>query len=279
MTRRPNMSAVAAVIVTVGLRIITERKEDTSVDGGVLPSIDRGTSGGGILDRRPSGFLPVESSDEVPMEVAEDTASTPIVRTPLGGVGLELVTSLFASAFTVGVHNLGQFGSEVFIRLAWIVAALAATLALVFAWTMPNFRRYASLTGATLFSGLTFWATALSALSVYTAWFTGGQRTSSWGPFVWLFNAVAFGLFTRQLGKLRSRALSEDLNAASAQFALSLVSAPREDKAVMEKLDALADQQHALSQEVAELLRRHSQPAWHGPRIVGGALRVLGWMR
>ena len=54
----PDYGRVAAVLVRIGLRMVSEteelEQEDGDVDGGVLPGVDRGTSGGGLLDRRAS---------------------------------------------------------------------------------------------------------------------------------------------------------------------------------------------------------------------------------
>ena len=65
-TAGPDYERVAAVLVRIGLRMVTEGKvhEDTGqdkveqegsdVDGGLLPGVDRGAGGGGLLDRRAS---------------------------------------------------------------------------------------------------------------------------------------------------------------------------------------------------------------------------------
>ena len=51
----PDYERVAAVLVRIGLRMVNEeRLEHTDADGGVLPGVDRGTGGGGVLDRRAS---------------------------------------------------------------------------------------------------------------------------------------------------------------------------------------------------------------------------------
>jgi hypothetical protein len=67
-TAGPDYERVAAVLVQIGLRIVHEgtvlegivsedkqdkvEREDSDVDGGLLPGVDRGASGGGLLDRR-----------------------------------------------------------------------------------------------------------------------------------------------------------------------------------------------------------------------------------
>ena len=53
----PDYERVAAVLVRIGLRMVNEEKmeqEHSDADGGVLPGVDRGTGGGGLLDRRAS---------------------------------------------------------------------------------------------------------------------------------------------------------------------------------------------------------------------------------
>lgn len=51
----PNYARVAAVLVTVSLRLVMDREGDGDVDGGVLPSVDRRTSNRRLLDRGPVG--------------------------------------------------------------------------------------------------------------------------------------------------------------------------------------------------------------------------------
>lgn len=71
-TAGPDYERVAAVLVRIGLRMVVEgmvnedtvhevavhgdkvEQEGSDVDGGLLPGVDRGTSGGGLLDRRAS---------------------------------------------------------------------------------------------------------------------------------------------------------------------------------------------------------------------------------
>jgi hypothetical protein len=66
-TAGPDYERVAAVLVAIGLRMVSEgmvneetvhdekvEREDSDADGGLLPGVDRGTSGGGLLDRRAS---------------------------------------------------------------------------------------------------------------------------------------------------------------------------------------------------------------------------------
>jgi hypothetical protein len=74
-TACPDYERVAAVLVAIGLRMVHEGvvhegvvhegvvnedkhdkvgQEDSDVDGGLLPGVDRGASGGGLLDRRAS---------------------------------------------------------------------------------------------------------------------------------------------------------------------------------------------------------------------------------
>ncbi len=63
----PDYERVAAVLVRIGLRMVVEgmvnedtvhedkvEQEGSDVDGGLLPGVDGGTSGGGLLDRRAS---------------------------------------------------------------------------------------------------------------------------------------------------------------------------------------------------------------------------------
>ena len=52
----PDYERVAAVLVRIGLRMVSEEVDrgQTDVDGGVLPGVDGGASGGGLLDRRAS---------------------------------------------------------------------------------------------------------------------------------------------------------------------------------------------------------------------------------
>jgi hypothetical protein len=54
----PDYGRVAAVLVRIGQRIVSEseevEQEESDVDGGLLPGIDRGAGGGGLLDRRAS---------------------------------------------------------------------------------------------------------------------------------------------------------------------------------------------------------------------------------
>jgi len=49
----PDYERVAAVLVRIGLRMVSEERQEHT-DGGVLPGVDRGAGGGGILDRRAS---------------------------------------------------------------------------------------------------------------------------------------------------------------------------------------------------------------------------------
>lgn len=70
-TAGPDYERVAAVLVRIGLRMLNEgmvsegmvnednednedevEQEDSDVDGGLLPGVDRGTGSGGLLDRR-----------------------------------------------------------------------------------------------------------------------------------------------------------------------------------------------------------------------------------
>ena len=56
-TAGPDYERVAAVLVRIGLRMVNEDKveqEGSDADDGVLPGVDRGTSGGRVLDRRAS---------------------------------------------------------------------------------------------------------------------------------------------------------------------------------------------------------------------------------
>jgi hypothetical protein len=69
-TAGPDYERVAAVLVRIGLRMLHEstvhestvdedqqdkvEREESDVDGGLLPGVDRGASGGGLLDRRAS---------------------------------------------------------------------------------------------------------------------------------------------------------------------------------------------------------------------------------
>ena len=64
-TAGPDYERVAAVLVRIGLRMVSEgtvnedkqdkvEQEGSDVDGGLLPGVDRGTGGGGLLDRRAS---------------------------------------------------------------------------------------------------------------------------------------------------------------------------------------------------------------------------------
>ncbi|MGO9027543.1 MAG: hypothetical protein ACLQOZ_02785 [Acidimicrobiales bacterium] len=66
-TAGPDYERAAAVLVRIGLRMVNEGKvhegtvhedkaeqEGSDVDGGPLPGVDRGASGGGLLDRRAS---------------------------------------------------------------------------------------------------------------------------------------------------------------------------------------------------------------------------------
>ena len=56
----PDYERVAAVLVRIGLRLVTESERNESseheggndADGGLLQSVDRGTGSGGLLDRR-----------------------------------------------------------------------------------------------------------------------------------------------------------------------------------------------------------------------------------
>ena len=54
----PDYERVAAVLVRIGLRMVSEREhveeEGSDADGGLLPGVDRGAGGGGLLDRRAS---------------------------------------------------------------------------------------------------------------------------------------------------------------------------------------------------------------------------------
>ncbi len=53
----PDYERVAAVLVRIGLRMVSEEtveQEGSDVDGGLLPGVDRGAGGGGLLDRRAS---------------------------------------------------------------------------------------------------------------------------------------------------------------------------------------------------------------------------------
>ena len=52
----PDYERVAVVLVRIGLRMVSEEveQEGSDVDGGLLPGIDGGASGGGLLDRRAS---------------------------------------------------------------------------------------------------------------------------------------------------------------------------------------------------------------------------------
>ncbi len=68
----PDYERVAAVLVRIGLRMVSEgmvldgmvnedtvhddkvEREESDVDGGLLPGVDRGTGSGGLLDRRAS---------------------------------------------------------------------------------------------------------------------------------------------------------------------------------------------------------------------------------
>jgi hypothetical protein len=61
----PDYERVAAVLVRIGLRMVTDgtvneeqqdkvEQEESDVDGGLLPGVDGGTGGGGLLDRRAS---------------------------------------------------------------------------------------------------------------------------------------------------------------------------------------------------------------------------------
>jgi hypothetical protein len=66
----PDYERVAAVLVAIGLRMVHEgavnkaavnedkqdkvEQEGSDVDGGLLPGVDGGTGGGGLLDRRAS---------------------------------------------------------------------------------------------------------------------------------------------------------------------------------------------------------------------------------
>jgi hypothetical protein len=53
--------AVASVLVTIALRIVNKNrgpKGGLRADPGVLPSLDGGTSGGGLVDRGPNGQTP-----------------------------------------------------------------------------------------------------------------------------------------------------------------------------------------------------------------------------
>ena len=64
-TAGPDYERVAAVLVRIGLRMVNEgnvhedkqdkvEQEGSDVDGGLLPGVDGGASGGGLLDRRAS---------------------------------------------------------------------------------------------------------------------------------------------------------------------------------------------------------------------------------
>jgi hypothetical protein len=69
-TAGPDYERVASVLVAIGLRMVHEgvvhegvvhedkqdkvEQEDSDVDGGLLPGVDRGASSGGLLDRRAS---------------------------------------------------------------------------------------------------------------------------------------------------------------------------------------------------------------------------------
>ena len=57
-TAGPDYERVAAVLVRIGLRMVSEgeveEQEDSNVDGGLLPGVDGGTGSGGLLDRRAS---------------------------------------------------------------------------------------------------------------------------------------------------------------------------------------------------------------------------------
>jgi hypothetical protein len=69
-TAGPDYERVTAVLVAIGLRMVHEgavdeglvnegkqdksEREGSDVDGGLLPGVDRGASGGGLLDRRAS---------------------------------------------------------------------------------------------------------------------------------------------------------------------------------------------------------------------------------
>jgi DNA invertase Pin-like site-specific DNA recombinase len=58
----PDYARVAGVLVAIGLRLVSESgrtKESGDVDCGVLPSVDRGAGGGGLLDRRAADKLRV----------------------------------------------------------------------------------------------------------------------------------------------------------------------------------------------------------------------------
>jgi hypothetical protein len=56
----PDYERVAAVLVTISLRLVSEqgaqgneeKREGADVDRGLLQGLDGGTSGGGVLDRR-----------------------------------------------------------------------------------------------------------------------------------------------------------------------------------------------------------------------------------
>ena len=61
----PDYERVAAVLVRIGLRMVHEdnvhedkqdkvEQEGSDVDGGLLPGVDGGAGGGGLLDRRAS---------------------------------------------------------------------------------------------------------------------------------------------------------------------------------------------------------------------------------
>jgi hypothetical protein len=54
----PDYERVAAVLVRIGLRMVCESEpggeEGSDADGGLLPGVDGGTGGGGLLDRRAS---------------------------------------------------------------------------------------------------------------------------------------------------------------------------------------------------------------------------------
>ena len=57
----PDFDSVAPALVSIGLRIVNKNlgpKGGLSVNPGVLPSLDGGTGGGGLVDRGPDGQTP-----------------------------------------------------------------------------------------------------------------------------------------------------------------------------------------------------------------------------
>ena len=54
----PDYGRVAKVLVRIGLRMVSEgemvEEEGNDADGGLMPGVDRGAGGRGLLDRRAS---------------------------------------------------------------------------------------------------------------------------------------------------------------------------------------------------------------------------------